>query len=81
MARIASGQHGLVTREELLAAAVSADGIKRQVAKGALIPEYRGVYRVGHRAPSREARYMAAVKAGGPEALLRGRAAGHLWGL
>ena len=55
--------------------------IERRVEKGALIPEYRGVYRVGHRAPSREARYMAAVKACGAGALLCGRAAAHLWGL
>ena len=79
--RIASAHHGVVTRKELLASGVSADGIKRRVAKGALFAVYRGVYRVGHRAPSREALYMAAVKAGGDRAVLCGRAAGHLWGL
>lgn len=81
LARIGTGQHGVVTRGELLAAGVSASGIDRRVRKGVLIPEYRGVYRVGHRAPSREARYMAAVRACGPEALLCDRAAAHLWGL
>jgi hypothetical protein len=81
LARLASAQHGVVTRSELLAAGVSAAGIERRVEKGVLIPEYRGVYRVGHRAPSREARYLAAVKACGPHALLCGRAAAHLWGL
>ena len=45
---------------------------------GSLLFEYRGVYRVGHRAPSREARYLAAVKACGPGAVLSGRAAAHL---
>jgi very-short-patch-repair endonuclease len=39
------------------------------------------VYRVGHRAPSIEATYMAAVLACGPGALLCGRAAAHLLGL
>jgi len=39
------------------------------------------VYRVGHRAPSVEARYIAAVLACGEGALLSGRAAGHLLGL
>ena len=48
---------------------------------GALLVEYRGVYRVGHRAPSREARYLAAVKACGRGAVLSGRAAAHLHGL
>jgi hypothetical protein len=36
------------------------------------------VYRVGHRAPSTEARYLAAVLAAGEGALLSGRAAAHL---
>ena len=42
---------------------------------------HRGVYRVGHRAPSIEARYHAAVLACGDGAVLSGHAAGHLWGL
>jgi hypothetical protein len=80
-AQLATGQWGNVTRAQLLAAGVSASGIKRRVAKGALIPEYLGVYRVGHRAPSRESHYAAAVLACGPGALLWGLAAAHLWGL
>jgi hypothetical protein len=51
------------------------------VESGALIAVHRGVYRVGHRAPNREAQYMAAVKACGDGALLCGRAGAHLWGL
>jgi very-short-patch-repair endonuclease len=39
------------------------------------------VYRLGHRAPSAEARYLAAVLACGPKAALSGRAAGHLLGV
>ena len=50
-------------------------------ATGALLPVHRGVYRVGHRAPSVEARYLAAVLACGEGALLSGRAAAHLYGL
>ena len=46
-----------------------------------LLREHRGVYRVGHRAPQREARYLAAVLACGSGALLSGRAAGHLLGI
>ena len=45
---------------------------------GLLLPEYPGVYRVGHRAPSTEATYLAAVLACGPGAGLSGRAAGWL---
>jgi hypothetical protein len=39
------------------------------------------VYRVGHRAPSLEARYLAAVRACGASAALSGRATAHLLGV
>src|ERR671914_538703 len=78
IARIASAAHGVVTRRELLDADISSEEIKCRLRSGALIREYPGVYRVGHRAPSVEARYMAAVKACGDGAVLSGRAAGHL---
>ena len=81
IAQIASGEKGLVTRTELLEAGLSSAAIGRRVKRGSLIPEHPGVYRVGHRAPSREVRYLAAVKAAGPGALLCGLAAAHLWGL
>jgi hypothetical protein len=81
LARIASRSWGVVTTTELLSAGVSAQEIKRRVQKGLLIPEHRGVYRVGHRAPSVEATYLAAVKACGDGAVLCGRAAAYLQGL
>jgi len=55
--------------------------IKIRVRNGTLLREHRGVYRVGHRAPSVEATYSAAVLAAGDGAVLGGRAAAHLWGL
>jgi hypothetical protein len=79
--RIAGRAHGVVTRRELLEAGLSAKRIRRRVSSGALISVHRGVYRVGHRAPNREAHYMAAVKACGDRAVLCGRAAAHLWRL
>ena len=81
LARIASGQHGIVTRAQLLQVGITRHEITRRLRKGLLIREYRGVYRVGHRAPSTEARYLAAVFACGKGALLSGRAAAHLLGL
>jgi very-short-patch-repair endonuclease len=81
LARIAHEQHGVATREQLLRAGVSPEEIRRRLRTGALIREHRGVYRVGHRAPSTEARYLAAVLACGGGSLLSGRAAGHLLGL
>jgi very-short-patch-repair endonuclease len=78
LARIAATAHGVVTRRELLDAGVTAPEIKQRLTTGALLREYRGVYRVGHRAPSLEARYLAAVRACGEGALLSGLAAAHL---
>jgi hypothetical protein len=79
IARIARTQHGVVTRTQLLPG-ISAKEIKGRARSGALLREHHGVYRVGHRAPSLEARYLAAVLACGEGALLCGRAAGHLLG-
>jgi hypothetical protein len=81
VARLAADEWGVVTRAELLDAGVSVDQIVQRVRSGYLIAEYRGVYRVGHSAPSPEARYLAAVKACGAGAVLSGRAAGWMLGL
>jgi very-short-patch-repair endonuclease len=81
VARLAARSHGVVTRRQLLAAGVSRREIAHRLGSGALLQEHRGVYRVGHRAPSVQARYVAAVRACGDGALLSGPAAAHLWGL
>jgi Transcriptional regulator, AbiEi antitoxin len=81
LARIASRNYGVVTRSELSRAGVTRTEIETRIRNGGLIPIHRGVFRVGHQAPSLEARYLAAVKAGGPGSLLAGRAAAHLLGL
>src|SRR3954469_22029212 len=78
VARIASTQHGVVTRAQLLNAGFSRAAIQRRVRKGVLHVQHRGVYRVGHQAPSALARYMAAVLACGPGAALSGLAAAYL---
>ncbi len=71
----------MVTRQELLRSGITKAEIKSRVRDGALLRVHRAVYRVGHRAPSLEARYVAAVKACGDRSLLAGRAAAHLYGL
>lgn len=81
LARIASSKWGVVTRQELLLAGFTRREIQRRIEKGLLIRKYKGVYRVGHLAPSVEADYLAAVKACGEGALLIGRAAAYLQGL
>jgi very-short-patch-repair endonuclease len=81
IAKLGSRSHGVVTRHQLLAAGLSRHEIAHRLATGALWREYPGVYRVGHRAASVKARYLAAVLACGEGALLSAMAAAHLWGL
>jgi hypothetical protein len=78
IAWIAARQHGLVTAVQLLEAGLTRRMIARRVEKGTLHRIHRGVYRVGHIAPSTKARYLAAVLAAGEGALLTGKAAAHL---
>ncbi len=81
LARWGGRAHGVVTRVGLLGGGISAKEIERRLVRGALIRVHPGVYRVGHTAPSVEARYLAAVLACGEGAVLSGQAAGWLWGL
>jgi hypothetical protein len=81
VAELATRSHGVVTRAQLLRAGLTPAEIRWRLGTGALLREHPGVYRVGHRAPSVEARYLAAVWACGDAAVLSGRAAGHLWGI
>src|SRR5262245_50079807 len=78
---MATSACGNVKRADLLIAGITPAEIRSRLRSGVLLYEYDGVYRVGHRAPSVEARYLAAVWACGPGALLSGRAAGFLWAL
>jgi putative AbiEi antitoxin of type IV toxin-antitoxin system len=78
---MAGSTHGVVTRGQLLRAGITRRQIAARMRSGTLLREYPGVYRVGHRARSTEATYLAAVLAGGDGALLCGRAAAHLLGL
>jgi hypothetical protein len=79
--KLASKQHGVVTRNQLLSAGFSSKEIERRTETGLLLRVHRGVFRVGHRAPSIEATYLAAVLACGAGAVLSGRPAAHLHGL
>ena len=80
-AGIAANAKGVVTNDELRAAGLSRTEIHSRIERGSLLPVFRGVYRVGHKAPNIEATYMAAVKACGKDATLSGEAAGHHLGL
>jgi hypothetical protein len=68
----------VVTRQQLLAAGMTHERIQRLARSGWLVAVHRGVYRVGHAAPSLLATYMAAVLACGDGAALSGRAAAYV---
>jgi very-short-patch-repair endonuclease len=79
VARVASGQHGVITVEQLRAAGVDSPAISYRVATGRLHRLFRGVYAVGHARLSNEGRWMAAVLACGAGAVLSHRSAAELW--
>jgi hypothetical protein len=81
MARLANRKKGLVTREELLATGLREGQIDWRVQNKLLIPQFEGIYRVGHCAPNLETSYLAAVLACGKGTLLSGQAASYLYGV
>ncbi len=81
LARMATDAHGLVTHRGMTAAGITPAEIRSRRRSGLLYEVHRGVYRVGHRAPTLEARYLAAVLACGDGAVLSGMAAAHLLAL
>jgi len=76
---LAERQHGVVARWQLEPLGVGKGSIEKRVRMGRLYRLHRGVFAVGHRALSREARWMAAVLACGPGAVLSHRSAAALW--
>lgn len=74
---LASSAEGVVTRAEALAAGLTPAELEHRLRAGSLITVHRGVYRVGHRAPSRAATYSAALKACGVGSKLSGLAGAH----
>jgi very-short-patch-repair endonuclease len=79
--RFAERQHGVVARRQLLAAGVGAEAIRHRLKGGRLSRVHAGVYAVGRPGLSLRGRWMAAVLAGGPGAVLSHASAAALWGL
>ena len=77
-ARIATRQHGIVTRAQLQGAGFSDDVIDQRIRTGHLKRVHRGIYLVGVVAPP-YARELAACLACGPRAVLSHRSAAALW--
>jgi hypothetical protein len=78
---LAERQHGVVAHWQLLEAGVGKGLTFHRRSGGLLIPLHQGVYALGHRHLVGEARWIAAVLACGPGAVLSHFSAGRLWGL
>jgi very-short-patch-repair endonuclease len=78
IADLAARQHGVVARWQL---ALGDDAVQYRVRIGQLHRVHRGVYAVGHPRLTQRGRWMAAVLAYGPAALLSHRTAAMLHGL
>jgi very-short-patch-repair endonuclease len=78
IAALAARQHGVVARRQLLELGASATMVHDRVHRGLLLPIHRAVYAVGHRQLRREGRWLAAVLAVGPGAVLSHRDAAGL---
>jgi hypothetical protein len=79
VADLAAEQWGVVSARELLRCGLTPNAIKVRARNGRLRRLHRGVYAVGHRGLVAQGRFLAAVKACGPTAVLSHLAAGFLW--
>jgi hypothetical protein len=78
---VAGRQWGVVSRRQLLALGVARAGVDTWVRRGRLRVVHRGVYAVGGAVLPREGRWVAAVLACGPRAVLSHLSAAVHWGL
>jgi very-short-patch-repair endonuclease len=81
VARRAAEQLGVLSLDDLRACGLARDAVSVRVRNGRLHRIHRGVYAVGHANISLEGRFLAAVKACGPGAVLSHFSAAALWGL
>ena len=81
MAALATRQHGIVSRRQLVELGLGPGAIRRRLESGRLHRVHRGVFAVGHLRLSQHGQWMAAVLSCGTAALLSHRSAGVLWGV
>jgi very-short-patch-repair endonuclease len=78
---LARRQHGVIARRQLLALGFTTKGIEQRITKGRVHPLYRGVYAVGRPELTQHGRWMAAILAKGPAAVLSHRSAASIYGI
>jgi very-short-patch-repair endonuclease len=81
LAALATRQHGAVATRQLRALGLTTQAISQRVGAGRLHRIHHGVYAVGHRVLTVRGRWMAAVLACGPDAVLSHASAAALWDL
>lgn len=81
LARLAERQHGVVARRQLIELGLGRGAIDWRLRTRRMRVLHRGVYAVGHVPLSQRGHWLAAVLAGGEEAVLSHTAAAALWGL
>ena len=79
IAKLARRQYGVVARRQLLDGGLSEEEVDLRIRSGRLHRVHAGVYAVGHTLIPRQGRWMAAVLASGPEAILSHLSAAALW--
>jgi uncharacterized protein DUF559/putative AbiEi antitoxin of type IV toxin-antitoxin system len=80
VARRAADAWGVLSLDELFACGLSRNAVSERVRGGRLHRIHCGVYAVGHTNVTLEGRFLAAVKACGPGAVLSHVSAAALWG-
>lgn len=81
IARLAANQHGVVAIHQLERFGVHRQTLTRRVKAQRLHRIHRRVYAIGHSGLSEKGRWMAAVLACGPAAVLSHTSAAVLWGI
>lgn len=81
IAGLAEEQYGVVSRQQLMTIGLGRGAIEKHLLRRSLISLHRGVYAVGHRQLRQEGRWLAAVLAAGPGAVLSHRDAAALHGM
>lgn len=79
--RIASDQHGVIARFQLLELGYSIGAIRHRITRARLHPVRAGVYAVGRPVLTREGEWIAAVLSCEPDAVLSHESAAALWRL
>lgn len=81
LAALATRQHGVVARSQLIEMGLGRGAIEDRVRSGRLHVLHRGVYALGHASLTQQGRWLAAVLAHGDGALLSHQSAAASWGL